>query len=71
MSAGLDGKRDPRVDPQTGDLVTVDGETREVEMVRDGRVYYSWPGKVTVRSLFPEGWKSWAAAATWWIAGAP
>lgn len=58
--------RDPRTNPQKGDSVTVAGETREVEMVRDGRVYYSWPGKIAVRSLYPAGWLAWAANATVW-----
>jgi hypothetical protein len=62
----MENNHDPRVDPQAGDTVTVGGETREVERVRDGRVYYSWPGKLAVRSLFPSGWQVWAAEATAW-----
>lgn len=62
----MNGQRDPRIDPQPGDSVTVDGETREVETVRDGRIYYSWPGKLAVRSLFPAGWQRWAEQATAW-----
>jgi len=58
--------RDPRINPQAGDSVTVGGETREVETVRDGRVYYSWPGKIAVRSLFPAGWQNWASNASAW-----
>lgn len=56
--------RDPRVDPQPGDAVTVGDETREVERIASGRVYYSWPGKVAVRSLFLASWAQWAANAT-------
>ena len=59
-------QHDPRTNPQKGDTVTVAGETREVEMVRDGRVYYSWPGKIAVRSLYPTSWEAWAADATAW-----
>lgn len=66
----MNDQRDPRIDPQPGDSVTVDGETREVETVRDGRIYYSWPGKLAVRSLFPAGWQTWAAQATTWSVGA-
>ena len=58
--------RDPRIDPRPGDSVTVGNETREVERVRDGRVYYSWPGKISVRSLFPASWQAWCANATSW-----
>lgn len=58
--------RDPRIDPREGDTVTVGEETREVERVRDGRIYYSWPGKITVRSLYPSGWQAWAAQASRW-----
>ena len=63
-------QRDPRVNPQAGDSVTVNGETREVETVRDGHVYYSWPGKLAVRSLFEAGWRSWANKASAWNARA-
>lgn len=58
--------RNPCTNPQPGDTVTVNGETREVERVCDGRVYYSWPGKLAVRSLFPSGWQAWASNATAW-----
>lgn len=56
--------RDPRTDPRQGDAITVGDETREVELVRDGRVYYSWPGKLAVRSLFASSWATWAANAS-------
>lgn len=60
--------RDPRVEPCAGDTVTVGTETRQVERVRDGRVYYGWPGKLAVRSIHPAGWEAWAATATAWSA---
>lgn len=66
----MNQQRDPRISPQPGDSVTVGGETREVETVRDGRVYYSWPGKIAVRSLFSAGWQSWAANASGWTVSA-
>lgn len=56
-------RRDPRMQPQAGDEVTVDTETREVLDVRDGRVYYSWPGRLAVRSLYLSAWREWAAGA--------
>lgn len=54
-------ERDPRVDPVPDDLVTVGEETREVLSIEHGRVYYSWPGKVAVRSLHLSAWRAWAA----------
>lgn len=53
--------RDPRIQPQHGDTVTVAGETREVEQVVHDRVIYSWPGKIAVRTLGIEAWRAWAA----------
>lgn len=64
----MNATHDPRINPQPGDSVTVGGETREVELVRDGRVYYSWPGKVAVRSLFASAWSTWAQEASAWHA---
>jgi hypothetical protein len=58
------------VDPQAGDLVTVAGETREVESVNGDRVIYSWPGKVAVRTMYLDAWRTWAAAATSCVAKA-
>lgn len=46
--------------PRAGDQVTVGIETREVEGVKHGRVYYSWPGKIAVRSLPLSAWQRWA-----------
>lgn len=60
----MSAERDPRTDPRQGDSITVAGETREVELVRNGRVYYSWPGKLAVRSLFGSGWTAWSANAS-------
>lgn len=57
-------ERDPRIDPQFGDRVTVNGETREVEKVFPDRVIYSWPGKLAVRTLRLAAWRTWAAAAS-------
>lgn len=54
-------ERDPRLDPQPDDEVTVGTETREVLDVISGRVYYSWPGKLAVRSLHLSAWRNWAA----------
>lgn len=53
--------RDPRIDPQQGDRVTVAGETREVESINGERVIYSWPGKVAVRTMYLDAWRAWAA----------
>lgn len=56
--------RDPRLDPQHGDTVTVGNETREVESVNGDRVIYSWPGKVAVRTMYIDAWRAWAASAS-------
>ena len=56
--------RDPRIDPQQGDRVTVGNETREVERVDGDRVIYSWPGKVAVRTMYIDAWRAWASNAT-------
>jgi hypothetical protein len=60
---------DPRVDPQFGDRVTVEGETREVEKVDSDRVIYSWPGKFAVRTIYIDAWRVWSTQATAWSAG--
>lgn len=56
--------RDPRINPQQGDRVTVAGETREVESINGERVIYSWPGKVAVRTMYIDAWRAWAAASS-------
>lgn len=56
--------RDPRINPEFGDRVTVAGETREVEKVIGDRVIYSWPGKVAMRTLRLAAWRAWAASAS-------
>lgn len=56
--------RDPRIDPQQGDRVTVSNETREVERVDGDRVIYSWPGKVAVCTMYIDAWRAWAAGAS-------
>jgi hypothetical protein len=58
--------RNPCINPQHGDTVTVAGETREVESVNGDRVIYSWPGKVAVRTMYIDAWRAWAASATAW-----
>ncbi|MEI7036465.1 hypothetical protein [Fulvimonas yonginensis] len=60
----MSAQRDPRTDPRQGDRITVADETREVELVRGGRVYYSWPGRLAVRSMFASSWEAWSANAT-------
>lgn len=58
----INGARDPRIDPRHGDAVRVRSETREVETVTNGKVIYSWPGKLAVRTLSLAGWQQWAKA---------
>lgn len=60
--------RNPCINPQHGDRVTVASETREVENVNGDRVIYSWPGKVAVRTMYIDAWRAWTANATAFIA---
>ena len=55
--------RDPRIDPRPDDQVRVEGETREVCAVHNGRVVYSWPGVIAVRSHLLRQWQRWAEGA--------
>lgn len=52
--------RDPRTDPRPDDQVCVEGETREVCAINHGRVVYSWPGVIAVRSHLLRQWRKWA-----------
>lgn len=49
--------------PVVGKCYTVAEETREVLAVTAGRVYYSWPGKLAVRSVYLSTWQQWLARA--------
>ena len=62
----MNANRDPRIEPRHGDRVTVGTETREVERVEGGRVIYSWPGRVAVRTMYIGAWRAWAATASAW-----
>lgn len=53
--------RDPRMDPQCNDRVTVGDETRVVISARGGRVTYGWADRVAVRSMSLADWQRWAA----------
>lgn len=55
--------RDPRIDPRPDDQVRVGEETREVCAVHNGRVVYSWPGKIAVHSHLTQQWQRWAEGA--------
>lgn len=50
----------PAAQPHAGDQVTVGQETREVLVIKRDRVYYSWPGRLAVRSLPLGEWQRWA-----------
>lgn len=54
------GSRDPRINPQRGDRITVGGETREVLDFANARVTYSWPGKTATRWLPILAWYAWS-----------
>lgn len=55
--------RDPREDPRLGDVLSVDGDVREVLRCRDGRVEYGFPGKAATRSIPRILWTAWARKA--------
>jgi hypothetical protein len=58
----MTGPRDPRIDPRPGDQVRVGNETREVAARYAGRVQYSWPNKIAIRSQTQREWQRWAGA---------
>lgn len=55
--------RDPRTDPQPGDVLAVDGDVREVLQVAHGSVEYGFPGKSATRWLHAIRWQVWARNA--------
>jgi hypothetical protein len=58
----MDASRDPRVEPRPGDQVCVGKETREVAALYNGRVQYSWPNKIAIRSQTQREWQRWAGS---------
>lgn len=55
--------RDPRIDPQAGDVLAIDGDVREVLQVAHGSVEYGFPGKAATRWLHAIRWQVWARNA--------
>lgn len=55
--------RDPRVDPQPGDVLAVGDDVREVWERLDGSVEYGFPKKSATRWLPLIRWQSWARNA--------
>lgn len=56
-------KRDPRTNPQPGDILGAGSEQREVVDVRDGRVEYGFPNRAATRWLSKFEWQRWARHA--------
>lgn len=55
--------RDPRTDPQPGDVLAIDGDVREVLQCWHGRIEYGFPGKAATRSMPRVLWDVWARNA--------
>lgn len=55
--------RDPRTDPQPGDILAVGTDVREVYQVAHGSVEYGFPGKTASRWLHAIRWQVWARTA--------
>lgn len=56
--------RDPRTDPQSGDVLAVDHDAREVvARLQDSAVEYGFPGKAATRVLNLLQWQIWARNA--------
>lgn len=55
--------RDPRMDPQPGDVLAVGSDVREVWDRVDGRIEYGFPGKAATRWLTLILWQTWARHA--------
>lgn len=58
-----DPTRDPRTDPQPGDILAVGTDVREVYQVAHGSVEYGFPGKTASRWLHAIRWQVWARTA--------
>lgn len=57
------GARDPRTDPQPGDVVACDNDAREVWDRIDNSIEYGFPGKSATRWLSLIQWQRWARLA--------
>lgn len=58
------GPRDPRTDPQCGDVLAVDHDAREVvARLQDSAVEYGFPNKAATRVLNLLQWQIWARKA--------
>lgn len=55
--------RDPRVDPQPGDVLVCGSDAREVWERIGGSVEYGFPGKAATRWLSLIQWQRWARLA--------
>jgi hypothetical protein len=70
MDGGMDGtesvssrERDPRVDPQPGDVLALDRDVRQViDRVQDS-IEYGFPSRAATRWLPLIRWQAWARLA--------
>lgn len=56
-------ERDPRIDPQSGDVLAVGTDVREVWDVAHGQVEYGFPRRAANRWLPLIRWQAWARNA--------
>lgn len=56
-------ERDPRIDPQPGDVLACGSDAREVWERIDGRVEYGFPGRTATRWFSLIQWQRWARNA--------
>ena len=59
----LRNNRDPRKDPQSGDVLAIGTDVREVWDRVTGRIEYGFPGKLATRFLSLIQWQVWARNA--------
>lgn len=62
-AATADPLRDPRRDPQPGDVLAVGADVREVWDRVGDRIQYGFPGKSATRWLPLIRWQTWARTA--------
>jgi hypothetical protein len=56
-------ERDPRINPQPGDVLAVGHDVREVTGRFGNTVHYGFPGRDATRGLSLIGWETWARLA--------
>ena len=55
--------RDPRLEPQKGDVLKRKRLMRKVTQIEKGRVFYTFPDGTNPRECYLATWQAWAANA--------